>query len=248
MILIGMLAPFIIFLPAYIVYYNKTTNKDITNFIAILFLLVFVSLMDAFLAVGVSKNIIVYTVLTNQTTNQITKVLGERNERMYENLQQSQLVIKDEQQSAEFKTRTKELCNIIDEMRFSLVKAGDKNNELCISESGDINTRKLIGKDNTSVAAGTLFYTDEALLLKNHIQNYKDFVKSLNLKDLPPNLDAIFNVDDINYEGQQQSWESVQFDGPLMVWALQKLDMIKMKVKMVESEVLATGFSPGSEV
>jgi len=198
LILVGLLAPFIIFLPAYLVYYNKTANKDITNLIAILFLLVFAALMDAFLSIGVSKYIINYTVLTNQATNQITSVLKERNERMYENLQSSQLVTKDAQQSAEFKTRTEELCNLIDDMRFSLVKAGDKNNEFCISEAGDINTRKLIGKDNTSLVTTTLLNTDKALILKNQIEAYREYVKGLNLKSFDLDLDEILNVDNLS--------------------------------------------------
>ncbi len=248
LILAGLLAPFIIFLPAYIVYYNKQSNKDITHFIAILFLLVFVGLWDAFLALNVSKRIINYAILTDQTNNQITNVLEQRNERMYENLQSSQPVLLNAQQIVSFKIRTDELCNFIDELRFSLVNAEDINNENCISETGDINISELLGKDKTSMAVVALLQTDKALDLKNQIENYRDYVKGLKLEDFPYDLDEIFNVNDINYEDQQISWERVQFEGPLMVWALQKLDMIKMKVRIVESEVLTTGFSPGSEV
>jgi hypothetical protein len=52
LVLVGVIAPFLIFLPAYIVYYNKQTNKDITNLIAVLFLLVFVAVMDALLVIS----------------------------------------------------------------------------------------------------------------------------------------------------------------------------------------------------
>jgi len=52
MVVIALITPFIIFLPAYIVYYNKSSNKNITNFIAVLFLLVFVAVMDALLSVA----------------------------------------------------------------------------------------------------------------------------------------------------------------------------------------------------
>jgi hypothetical protein len=47
---IALLAPFVIFLPAYVVYFNKSPNKDITKFIAVMFLLVFVGVMDALLS------------------------------------------------------------------------------------------------------------------------------------------------------------------------------------------------------
>jgi hypothetical protein len=53
LITVALIAPFVIFLPAYIVYYNRSANKDITRFIAILFLLVFVAVMDALLTVAV---------------------------------------------------------------------------------------------------------------------------------------------------------------------------------------------------
>lgn len=52
LVVFGLIAPFVIFLPAFIVYYNKQTNKDITRFIAVLFLLVFVAVMDALLTVA----------------------------------------------------------------------------------------------------------------------------------------------------------------------------------------------------
>ena len=248
LILVALLAPFIIFLPAYIFYYNKTTNKDITNFIAILFLLVFVALMDAFLAVGISKNIIDYTVQINQTTHQINTVLEGKNEMMYENLPSSQPGLLDAQQTVNLKTRTEELCNLIDEMKFSLVKAAGKSNELYISGSGDINLWKIKGMDNHSLATEKFLHTDKAQILKNQIKSYKEYIKSLNLKNLTFDLDEILNVDDINIKDQSKAWESVLFEGPIMVWAIQKLDMIKMKVKMVESQVLVTSFSTGSEV
>jgi len=248
LITVGLIAPFIIFLPAYIYYYNKSANKDITRLIAILFLLVFVGLMDAFLSIVVSKNIINYTVLTNRATNQITNVLKGKNEKLYETVSSSQAISFDAQQVADFKNRTKELCNLIDEMRYSLVNAEGLKNEFCISETGDINTPQLLGKDSNSLAPSALLKTDKASLLKNQIEEYKEHVKSLNLENFPFNLDEILNVDDTQYEDYQESWESTHFDGPIMVWALQKLDMIKMNVKMVEYEVLTGGFPSGSEV
>jgi hypothetical protein len=53
LVTIALIAPFLIFLPAYIVYYNKSPYKDITNFIAVLFLLVFVAVMDALITIAV---------------------------------------------------------------------------------------------------------------------------------------------------------------------------------------------------
>lgn len=52
LVMVGLIAPFLIFLPAYIVYYNRLPDKDITRFIAILFLLVFVAVMDALMVVA----------------------------------------------------------------------------------------------------------------------------------------------------------------------------------------------------
>jgi hypothetical protein len=52
LVVIALIAPFVIFLPAYIAYYNKLNNKEITSFIAVLFLLVFVAVMDALMVVA----------------------------------------------------------------------------------------------------------------------------------------------------------------------------------------------------
>jgi hypothetical protein len=105
-----------------------------------------------------------------------------------------------------------------------------------------------LGKDQTSLSSVALIKTDKASLLKNQIEEYKKYVKSLNLKDFPFNLDEILNVDDTQHENYQESWERIHFDGPIMIWALQKLDMIKMNVKMVEYEVLTGVCSFDSEV
>jgi hypothetical protein len=51
MVTVALITPFVIFLPAYIVYFNKSPNKDITKFIAVMFLLVFVGVMSALLSV-----------------------------------------------------------------------------------------------------------------------------------------------------------------------------------------------------
>jgi hypothetical protein len=238
-VLVALIAPFVIFLPAYIYYYTKTANKDITNFIAILFLLVFVALMDAFLAIGVSKNIIDRTIQINQTTRQINAVLEGKNDMIYKNLQSSQSDVMDSQQIIFLKTRTIDLCNLIDEMKFSLVAAADKKNKNYISDSGEIDLWKIKGKDNQSIAAGKFLYTDEGRILKNQIVAYKEYVKSLNVKNLTFDTDEILNVNDINNKDQFKSWESAMFEGSMMVWAIQKLDMIKMNIKIVESEVLA---------
>ncbi len=245
---IGLLAPFIIFLPSYIYYFTKSTNKDITNLIAVLFFLVFVALMDAFLSLGVSKKIIVNAVLINHTTNQITRVLKEKDVRMYENFLLSQSIVPDAKQVTALKTRTEELCNLIDEMRFSLIKAEGLKNESLISKTGEINVRELLGKDNASLSPIALLNTDKALLLKNQIKEYKNYIRNLNLKDFPFNIDEIINVADIPLDNHQENWENIHFRGPLMIWALQKLDMIKMNVKLVESEVLSTGFSYSPEM
>jgi hypothetical protein len=237
-VLIGLIAPFIIFLPAYIYYYTKTANKDITNFIAILFLLVFVALMDAFLAFGVSKNIIDYTIQINQTTSQINNVLEGKNAMIYDNLTSSQPDLMDARQITDLKIKTRDLCNLIDEMKFSLVVTVDENNKNYISNSGEIDLWKISGKDNSSVATGRFLYTDEGRILKNQIEAYKEYVRSLNVKILAFNPDEILNVNDINNHDQVRSWESVMFEGSMMVWAIQKLDMMKMNIKMVESEVI----------
>jgi hypothetical protein len=237
---VGLIAPFLIFLPAYIYYYTKTANKDITNFIAILFLLVFVALMDAFLAFGVSKDIIDYTIQINQTTSQINNVLEEKNVMMYDNLTSSQPDFMDTGQITDLKTRTRDLCNLIDEMKFSLVATADKNNKNYISDSGEIDLRKIKGKDNSSIPSGKLLYTDEGRILKNQIAAYKEYVASLNVKNLTFDLDEILNVNDINNKDQFRSWESAMFEGSMVVWAIQKLDMIKMDIKLVESELLST--------
>ena len=52
LVTVGLITPFVIFLPAFIAYYNKLANKDITSLIAVLFLLVFVAVMDALLVVA----------------------------------------------------------------------------------------------------------------------------------------------------------------------------------------------------
>jgi hypothetical protein len=238
-VLVGLIAPFIIFLPAYIYYYTKTANKDITNFIAILFLLVFVAMMDAFFAFGVSKNIIDYTIKINQTTSQINNILEEKNAMMYDNLTSSQPDLMDTRQITDLKSRTRDLCNLIDEMKFSLVTTADENNINHISDSGEIDLWKIKGKDNNSIATGKFLYTDEGRILKDQIAAYKEYVKSLNVKNLTFDTDEILNVNDINDKDQVRSWESAMFEGTMMVWAIQKLDMMKMNIKMVESEVLA---------
>lgn len=52
MVTVALITPFVIFLPAYIVYFNKSPDKDITKFIAVMFLLVFVGVMSALLSVA----------------------------------------------------------------------------------------------------------------------------------------------------------------------------------------------------
>lgn len=238
LVLIAILAPFLIFLPAYLRYYSKSSNKNIIHLIAVLFLLSFVALMSALLTLSVSKNIIDYAILVNQSTSRITNSFEP------ESLNKTKGLVHENpslatQQLLNLQKMTKDLCNEIDHLKFELLKAGDQKNIKELRDISKLNEFRLKGLYNEGIPVEILLHTDKAILLKQELTAYKRFVQEIFPEFLSLNPDVLLNLEDRSVHDEQVSWECYHFQGTPMIWSIQELDLIKLKLRLIENSIFA---------
>ena len=224
MLTIGIIIPFILFLPAYLVYQGKKGVRNIKNLILVLFLLVYIAAMDAMMAVNVSKAVIDDTLLTAY----------------YQESTQDHLSDLD---SADLTTgrmlaeKTDQLVAEINQLKEALVMEVSKDNVEAVSKESGVNIYKVIGKDNRNVSTQVMIVGDRALDLKQSIDEYKDFLNEITENQQVDFIDKYLDTEDFEWEGNRYSWEEIHFEGTLLVWAINHLTSLEFRVRMVEDGI-----------
>jgi len=232
MLTIGIIIPFILFLPAYLIYQGKRGTRNIKNLIIVLFLLVYISAMDALMALNVSKAVIDDVMLVNDHYALLAAY--------YQGSTQDHLSDLD---SADLTTgkiladKTDHLVTEINQFKEALVIEVSKDNEEAVSKESGIDIHKVIGKDNRNVSSHVMIGENRALDLKRSINEYKDFLNEITENQQVAFIDKYLDTDDFEWEGNVYSWEEIHFEGAMLVWAINHLTSLEFRVRMVEAEI-----------
>jgi hypothetical protein len=227
---IGIVAPIVVFLPVYLFYHYNEEEASQTNFLYIMFLLVYLSGMSAMLSVNVSKDILTDVIRYEKISNlndyyQLKKEIGSHDEKI-----------------AEVKGKTAELLNYINSVKVRLVVYNNKENKAAVNENGMVNTFKITNYDSRDATGIIMFGQKEALSVKKRLEDYREYLTDLsNTCELKNELIALelLNTNDIGRaEEQQLSWEQHYFGDLPLIFILQKLTEIENNIIMAETEII----------
>ncbi len=227
-LLFGMLAPFVIFLPAYLYHTREEEKTGNKNFLALVLGLMFLAVFSVFLALSVSKQILWQGV---ESVNQ-----NESNIKIYASA-------KDEQN--EISKSANDLINYSNELKCVMLSVAGEN--MCDGNNTNDNYKvdRISGLDNWG-AANAVFLSDEAVsrtkLLKQKITTFKEQV--LASKNISPELtelvNILFDTGDTDARGVYQPgipWEQREFNYSVL-FMLDYLSKLQSNVRLVEGEAL----------
>jgi len=232
MLTIGIIIPFILFLPAYLVYQGKKGVRNIKNLILVLFLLVYIAAMDAMMAVNVSKAVIDDTMLVNDHYTLLIAYYQESTQDHLSDLDSADLTT-----GRMLAEKTDQLVAEINQLKEALILDVSKDNVEAISKESGVNIYKVIGKDNRNVSSQVMIGESRALDLKQSIDEYKDFLNEITENQQVDFIDKYLDTDDFEWEGNRYSWEEIHFEGAILVWAINHLTSLEFRVRMVEDEI-----------
>jgi len=233
MLTVGIVAPFIIFLPAFMIYQGKKGARNIKNLILVLFLLVYISAMDALMALNVSKGIIDDALFVNDHY----ALLGA----YYQGSTQDHLSDLDSAELTRGKMlaeKTDHLVLEINQLKEALVIAVSKDNDEAVSKESGIDLTQVRGKDNRNVSSHVMIAENRAIDLRQSINEYKHFLNEITENQQVAFIDKYLDTDDFEWEGDVYSWEEIHFKGTMLVWAINHLTSLEFRVRMVEAEIV----------
>lgn len=248
-LLVGVPLPFLYFLPVYIYHHNKSKEKSAENFLGVMFLMVYVAVFTAILALNVSRDILNAFNTGEKDVAKTNDIFVIRNNRMYENIVKSGITDNIEKIAA-LKTKSEELYSGISDLKLELVRAAEGKNSPAIDAGNKIDTDAIAAKDE-SAGTATIMRGDDGVSgkakeLKDQISSYRDYLKSLIRKNSESvkNINELLSTSDAevlqNYTGTQTlNWEDQHFpNGVFLITALVTLGCIETNVRMAEAEAL----------
>jgi len=232
MLLIAIIIPFVLFLPAYLMYLKKKEEKNIGKLISVLFLLSYISAMNATFALNVSKNFIDDSVLVHDHYALL--------ESYYETSLNNNILNADSIQDLKLKKlsdKTEDLIKEVNALKKELLLTATPDNLEYVPADGKMNIRKIIGKDNRQVSSSVMIVENRGIELKSSIEEYKNFLNEFTGNISKDYINKYLNTNDIESEGDTYNWEQVHFNGTMLIWALNNLTSLEFRIRMIESEL-----------
>ncbi len=228
LLLLGILLPFIVFLPVYLYHTREEEKTGNKNFLGLTIGLTFLAVFGVLLALSVSKQVIqsaVMSVTQNETT--------------------TRFFIDEPKDSGVSKTAT-ELLNYTDELKCMVLTADGEN--MCDGNKTNANygAENISGADNREVVKRVFFSGEgesKAKLLKEKVIAFRETV--LSTKNISPELaeltKTLFDTSDNDVNGVYQNgmaWEHRELYNYSLIFTLDFLSKLQSNVRLVEGEAL----------
>lgn len=225
---IGLLSPFVIFLPVYIYHTREEEKTGNKNFLGLILGLIFLAVFSVFLALSVSKQILWQGV---ESVKQ-----HESNIKLYTYSEGGQ---------NEITSSANDLINYSNELKCLMLSVAEEDMCNGNNPNGNYKVDKIEGLDNWG-AANVVFLSEEGLIrtkaLKEKINTFKESV--LASKNITPELtelvNSLFHTGDTDVTGIYPpgiAWEQREFNYSL-IFTLDFLSKLQSNVRLVEGEAL----------
>jgi len=247
-LIVGIPLPFLYFLPLYIYQHNKMKEKSSINFLGVMFLMVYIAVFSAILALNVSRDILEAFNTGENDVAKTNEIYSIKNKAVYARIEKAGTAY-DVKKYSLLESRSEAIYTEINNIRTELVKAVENSDSKAIEAGNKINTKAIIGKDESGKTIGIMRGTDgvsgKAADLKKLIVDYKTYLKTFTEKNKESEITiaALLNTDNItdSISGDPNglSWENRNFpNGAYLISVLTSLSCIETNVRMAEAEAL----------
>ena len=234
MMIIGIPVPIVVFLPVYLYYHYKEKEESLTNFMYIMFFLVYLSVMSSMLSITIARDVLenavsINTIMDNSPYYELKRGLFIQNGGNKEKAEQIQ-------------DKTNELLSYIDKLKKELILVASEKNQPAIIQGNTINMWDLEGLDEYDKINDILIGYEnngKAKALKQKIDKYKSILLS-NLEDEP--VSATFINDILNTEKPKAAindfytWEGQNLYKFPLVFIINYLSDIQNNIRQAELE------------
>ena len=243
-LIVGVPLPFLYFLPVYVFHHNKEKEKSSLNFLGVMFMMMYIAVFSAMLALNTSRNIInsfVNSAADFATTNEL---LEANNKTIYEKVEKSGNTEK-VLHIATIKAKTEAVCKTIDETKTELIIAVNPNNTKAMLTHNKVSIADVDPVYETVISnafmRGNNENPDKSEKIKKEIDAYRTFllgVVALNSEN-KTNIENLLNTSDKKSlsrgEEYTLSWENRYFSyGINNINILGNLENIETKIRMAE--------------
>ena len=231
--------PFVVFFPVFIYHSRKEEYFSINQSIAVIFLLAYISIMSAILALNISKRVIDESIIVQNDIELNNDVVKRQIDITTNKL--NALENADIQETSELiSNEGKELYSLLDEIKWEIAREAAYINEP--SSNDKLNLWGVPAKDNREIASKVMFGEKQyANRLRDAFNNYRELALSI-LPNEEETLRYLVNnscsTNPINVKGEDMPWDEFYFRGVQVVWAESNLTQFQTSVLLVESELL----------
>ena len=239
LLIIGLPLPFVLFLPFYVRYHNKTKAKSDKNFFGLIFFMMYLAIISSLLAVDVSKDI--YDSIIPQIEKSVSQsnVLELRNDRSYEILTQNPNYESEVISIELLNANADNLYKILEDAKRELILMANEGNKSSISNDiVDYNSLEGLYKKDISVS----FVNKKGDYLKENLIESKliDFENAIKNLSEKYELNKILNSEDAPYSLAliRNNMYEGRFKSRSLVGNLSALSFMQNRVRFIEYQIL----------
>ncbi len=228
LMVIGVPLPFVLFLPAYLIFINKSKQINYTNLIFVLFFSAYYGVITAFLSLNVSKDSITEALLAAERLEKKAYLLDKQTDVL---IGQSSVVAADSIKLMNVQNKRNELNKLIDNLESEITKIVEAEQNQSLSQNKKLNMWEVKGKDIKFPLRE--IFDNEIATLQKKIAEYKEellFIIPENQKESTIYIQQLI-------ETNEEQWNSKMnmFNQPL-VFVIQALNQIKREISIATYE------------
>jgi hypothetical protein len=233
MMIVGIGFPIVVFLPVYLYYQRKEEYRSQGNFLYVMFLLVYLSVMSSLLALNVSKEFIDGTMKMDQMAN-LEKYHDIKNKRGQKGAHQELTYLKNQ---------TNELLAEINALKIKLILFENEENKKAINPDNTIDVFKITNKDSKTSGDAIMQGMGFGHKLRDKAKAYETLIANLShdMKIPTTYISAVYYTlphnDELSIE--PLSWKEYHYKGLPLVLVLHNLTILQNNIILAEQGILS---------
>jgi len=241
-LLIGIPLPFILFLPMYLYFQRKEKNKSVMSFAKIMFLMIFIAVVNSLLTFRVHGDIVLGYTNDLESAFKSSEIETLKNKTLLGNLSHSDDSIKNTS-VAEITKRSDDICNTVNRIQTTVINEYAEKQVSSANEIMNNEWEKVRIVASSSIIFGFKNRPDLTLGLKKSINDYCEYIKSLPFvdKEQSEQINLLLSTSDkvgMGENGKTISWENWLFKNRYLITVITNLEDVKVKIRLAENTVL----------
>lgn len=228
LMIIAVPLPFVLFLPAYLIFINKSKQINYTNLIFVLFFFAYYGVITAFLSLNVSKDAITESIVATNHLEEKAFLLNKQTDML---IIQASTTVEDSIKFMNIQKQRNELIKHIDNLEAKITKLLENGNTQHLTQNKDLNWWNIKEKDITFSLRQ--IFDNDITTLQNKINQYKEqllFIIPENQKESNTYIQQLMKTNENEWNGRKNI-----FNQPI-VFVIQALHQIKRDISIATYE------------